>query len=163
MDAGTRGRRSWALSLKDLVGSGDRIALNVLPFLVVGVILNVAAPSFFAVGGPSDALRIASIAVLIPGLAIWLWSAALILTHVPRGELIVDGPYAVVKHPLYTAVALLVLPWVGFLLDTWLGLVIGLVLYVAARRHAPEEEAELAKVFGAEWDAYCDRVMLPWV
>ena len=163
MVTGTTGRRSWVPSLKALVGSGDRIALFVLPFLVVGVILNVAAPSLFAVGGPSEALRIASIAVLIPGLAIWIWSAALILTHVPRGELIVGGPYAVVKHPLYTAVALLVLPWVGFLLDTWLGVVIGLALYVAARRHAPDEEAELATVFGAEWDAYCDRVRLPSV
>ena len=29
------------------------------------------------------------------------------------------------KHPLYTIVALLVLPWIGFLLNTWLGALIG--------------------------------------
>jgi hypothetical protein len=37
------------------------------------------------------------------------------------------------KHPLYTAVALLVVPWLGFLLDTWLGAVIGEGLYLASR------------------------------
>lgn len=33
------------------------------------------------------------------------------------------------KHPLYTAVALLVLPWLGFLLNTWLGALVGVVPY----------------------------------
>ena len=59
-----------------------------------------------------------SIAVLIAGLAIWIWSVILILANVPSGRLITSGPYAWVKHPLYTAVALPV-PWVGFLLKTW--------------------------------------------
>jgi Isoprenylcysteine carboxyl methyltransferase (ICMT) family. len=47
---------------------------------------------------------------LIPGVTIWIWSVVLILTKVPRGELITSGPYALVKHPIYTGVALLVLP-----------------------------------------------------
>jgi protein-S-isoprenylcysteine O-methyltransferase Ste14 len=66
-----------------------------------------------------------------------------------------------VKHPLYTSVALLVLPWLGFLLDTWLGALIGIVLYVASRLLAPGEEADLAGQFGPEWDAYCRRVKVP--
>ena len=97
------------------------------------------------------------------GVAIWIWSAALILTKVPRGELITSGPYALVKHPLYTAVALLVVPWVGFLLNSWLGVVIGLVLYIAARMFAPEEEASLARTFGTRWDAYRGTVRLAWL
>jgi protein-S-isoprenylcysteine O-methyltransferase Ste14 len=59
-----------------------------------------------------------------------------------------------VKHPLYAAVALLVLPWAGFLLDTWLGAVIGAVLYFASRIFAPAEEAELSRTLGATWHAY---------
>ena len=57
----------------------------------------------------------------------------LILTNVPKGELITGGPYAIVKHPLYTAVALLVIPWIGFLSNTWLGAGIGIALYVGSR------------------------------
>lgn len=151
------------MNVKKLVGSGDRIGLFVSPFVVVGLILNVAYPSLFGVGGPPDWLRALSIAVLIPGVAIWLWSVILILTNVPRGRLITGGPYAWVKHPLYTAVALLVLPWVGFLLDTWLGAAIGVVLYIATRIFAPAEEATLSRAFGDAWREYSRGVKLHWL
>lgn len=150
-------------TLQRLVGSGDSIGLLTLPILVVGVLLNVAYPSLFAVGGPPAALRVLSIAVLIPGLVIWGWSVALILTRVPRGELITSGPYALVKHPLYTGVALLVLPWVGFLFNTWLGVVVGAAVYLGSRLFAPREEAELAATFGAAWDDYVSEVRIPWL
>ena len=88
--------RRASLKLKDLVGSGDKIALLTLPFVIVGVILNVAFPAVFDVGGPSDALRVISIVVLIAGIAVWLWSVVLILRKVPRGELITSGPFALV-------------------------------------------------------------------
>ncbi|MEZ0235828.1 MAG: isoprenylcysteine carboxylmethyltransferase family protein [Actinomycetota bacterium] len=151
------------MTLKELVGSGDTIMLATLPFIVLGVIVNLAFPSFFEVGGPSDTLRIASIVVLIPGVMVWLWSAVLILRKVPRGELITTGPFAWVKHPIYTSVALLVIPCAGFLLNTWVGALIGVVLYIASRRYAPEEEAQLAESFGPAWDEYCNTVTIPWL
>jgi protein-S-isoprenylcysteine O-methyltransferase Ste14 len=150
------------MQLKRLLGSGDRIGLLVLPFAVVGLILNLALPTLFEVGGPPPVLRTVSVAVLIPGVAIWAWSVLLILTRVPRGELITSGPYALVKHPLYTAVAFLVLPWLGFLFNTWLGLLLGLVLYIGERLYAPAEEADLSRNFGARWDAYRKHVLIPW-
>ena len=149
--------------LKRLVGSGDKIGLLFLPFLVGGLILNVAFPEFFAVGGPPTWLAALSALVLVFGVAVWLWSVVLILTRVPKGELITSGPYALVRHPLYTAVTLLVLPWLGFLLNTWLGVVLGIVLYVGDRMFAPEEEADLAASFGIRWEAYRRSVLLPWV
>jgi protein-S-isoprenylcysteine O-methyltransferase Ste14 len=151
------------MKLKTLVGSGDRIMLLTLPFLIVGVILNILFPSAFSVGGLSTALKVISVIMLTFGVAIWIWSVVLILTEVPQGKLITTGPYALVKHPLYTAVALLVLPAVGFLLDTWLGVVVGGVLYVGSRIFSPEEEKELSKAFGATWDEYCNTVVLPWL
>jgi len=155
--------RSATVSLKTLVGSGDRIGLFTLPILTAGLILNIAYPSQFDVGGPPTALRVVSVAVLSVGVAIWAWSAALIVTRVPSGELITTGPYALVKHPLYTAVALLVLPWLGFLFDTWLGLLVGVVLYFGSRMFAPAEEAALSKTFGAAWVEYSKTVKIPWL
>ena len=147
-------------TLRTLVGSGDRIGLLVLPVVLAGVYLNYVNPSWFDVGGPPLALSVVSIAVLVPGVAIWMWSVVLILRNVPDGRLITSGPYAWVKHPLYTGVALLVLPWVGFLLDTWLGVLIGAVLYVASRIFAPAEEAALSETFGDGWSAYSRSVRL---
>jgi protein-S-isoprenylcysteine O-methyltransferase Ste14 len=158
-DGSFRGRRL----LKVLIGSGDKIGLFLLPFLLVGLFLNIAYPFAFEVGGPPAALQVVSGIILIPGLTIWVWSVALILRKVPRGELITNGPYSIVKHPLYTSVALLVLPWIGFLLNSWLGAVIGILLYIGSRIFAPAEEAALSKTFGADWDEYCTRVKISWL
>jgi protein-S-isoprenylcysteine O-methyltransferase Ste14 len=150
-------------TLRELVGAGDKIGLVTLPFLAVGLGLNIAYPSAFSVGGPPGWLRVLSIVVLIPGVVLWLWSVALILTKVPRRDLITTGPFALVKHPLYTFVPLLVLPWAGFLLDSWLGAALGIVMYVAGRRFARLEEAELAGTFGERWERYRRDVLIPWL
>jgi protein-S-isoprenylcysteine O-methyltransferase Ste14 len=151
------------MRIKELVGSGDKVALLTLPFLVAGVAANVAVPSAFSVGGPPDLLRIISIVVLGLGIVTWIWSAVLILTKVPRHELITGGPFALVRHPLYTGVALLVVPWIGFLLNTWLGVLIGLVMYLGSRWFSPAEEASLSREFGPAWEDYRARVKAPWL
>ncbi len=151
------------LKLSDLVGSGDKIGLLTLPLLAIGLILNFLFPSWFSVGGPSQVLKVISIILLIPGVIIWLWSVVLILTKVPQKQLITNGPYALMKHPIYTGVALLVLPWFGFLLNSWLGALIGIVLYIASRLYSPAEETALSRTFGAAWDVYCKKVIFPWL
>lgn len=151
------------MKLKVLVGSGDKIGLLTLPFLIIGLILNIIFPSFFSMGGPSTVLTVISIIILIPGIVIWIWSVVLILIKVSKKELIISGPYSLVKHPLYTGVALLVFPWIGFLLNTWLGALIGIVLYIGSRVFSPEEELILSKAFGTAWDEYCNNVKIPWL
>ena len=151
------------IRLLDLVGAGDKIGLLVLPVLLVGLTLNVLFPALFRVGGPPILLKVISIVLLIPGVTIWLWSVILILTKARQGELITDGPYALTKHPLYTGVALLVLPWAGFLLNTWLGTLIGAAIYLGSRMFSREDEDELAKTFGTAWDKDCQKVWMPWL
>jgi protein-S-isoprenylcysteine O-methyltransferase Ste14 len=151
------------MMLKTLVGSGDRIGLFVMPFLVIGLALNILWPELFAVGGPPPALKFVSIVLLAAGVIVWGWSVILILGRVPKGRLITGGPYALVKHPLYTGVALLVLPWLGFLFNTWLGAAIGVVLYAGSRLFAPEEEKSLTATFGPDWEQYCSQVTFPWL
>lgn len=155
--------RSPGSELKNLVGSGDSIALFTLPFLLAGVLLAVAFPSFAGAGGPPAAMRTVAIVALVAGVAVWAWSVVLILTRVPRGELITGGPYAAVKHPLYTAVALLVIPSVGLLLNTWVGVPIGIAMYAGVRLFARSEEAALADTFGGAWSDYTKKVWLPWL
>ena len=80
-----------------------------------------------------------------------------------RNELITSGLYSLVKHPLYTGVALHVVPWIGFLLNTWLGAVIGTIMYIGARMFSPQEEEMLSKTAGAAWNEYCNKVKIPWL
>jgi protein-S-isoprenylcysteine O-methyltransferase Ste14 len=151
------------MKIKELVGSGDKIMLLTLPFLIIGLVLNILKPAWFNVGGPPKVLIVISIIFLIPGITFWLWSVVLILTKASKKELITYGPYALAKHPLYTSVALLVLPWIGFLLNTWLGVLIGIILYIGSRIFSPGEEEILSKTFGTTWDEYCKKVKLPWL
>ena len=151
------------MKLRELVGIGAKIGPIFLPFAIVGLILNLLFPSLFSVGGPSTLLTTISIILLIPGVTIWWWSVVLILTKVPRNELITTGPYSLVKHPIYTAGSLLVLPWIGFLLNSWLGALIGIVGYIVIRRFAPEEEKKMSKTFGSAYDEYRKKVKIPWL
>lgn len=151
------------VKLKELIGSADRIGMILLPSIIVGLVLNILYPSFFQAGGPGLALQIFSIVMLIPGIVVWLWTVALILSKAKKGELITNGPYRLVKHPLYTGVAFLVLPWVGFLLNSWLGLMIGTILYISSRIYSPGEERNLKKSFGSSWDEYCKHVIIKWM
>jgi protein-S-isoprenylcysteine O-methyltransferase Ste14 len=157
-----RTRIGWT-QLRKLIGSGDRIGLFTLAFVIVGLVLYGVDASRFAVEVSSDVLRGVLYVALLGGVVAWAWSAALILSKVPKGELITSGPYAVVKHPLYTSVALLVLPAAGLLLGTWLGAVIGIALYAGSRLFAPAEEEELSTTFGARWQAYRRSVLVPWI
>ena len=151
------------MKLGVLIGSGHRVMLLALPFLAVGLVLNILHPSWFSVGGPPLVLTVISIVILVPGVIVWIWSVFLILTRVPKSQLITSGPFSLVKHPLYTGVDFLVLPWAGFLLNTWLGALVGIAMYVGSRLFAPEEERGLSKAFGAAWDEYCRKVRLPWL
>ena len=151
------------MKLKILVGNGRKIGLLTLPFLVIGLIMNILYPQYFSIGGPPLALIVVSVILLIPGVTIWFWSVILILTKIPRKELITTGPYSLVKHPLYTGVALLVLPWIGILCNSWLGILIGIIVYIGSRIFSPEEEKILSKIFGDKWTTYTKEVKFPWL
>ena len=155
--------RRRGIDFKRLIGSGDRIALFALPFAIVGFAVQAMDPTLLAVDGSSGPTRAIAILGLAVGALAWAWSVGLILSRVPREELITTGPYAIVKHPLYTSVGLLVVPALGVLLGTWLGAIIGLAVYVGSRLFAPAEAAQLRERFGARWDAYARSVKLPWL
>jgi len=151
------------MKLEALVGSGRKIGLFTLPFLIVGTPLNIMFPEVFMVNDTSGLIFWISLLFLLIGFINWIWTVVLIVIKIPRKQLIITGPYAIVKHPLYVGVAFLILPWAGFMLNTWLGVVLGIVVYIGSRIFSPEEEQLLSKVFGMEWDKYSKKVMLPWV
>jgi protein-S-isoprenylcysteine O-methyltransferase Ste14 len=151
------------MKLAVLVGNGRKIGLLTAPFLVIGLALNLVYPRAFAVGGPPGWLLVMSLVALVPGIINWAWSVFLILTEVPRKKLITRGPYSVVKHPLYMGVGMLVLPWIGFLCDSWLGLLVGAVVCVGSRLFSPGEEEVLRKIFGDAYREYEKGVLIPWL
>lgn len=152
---------------------GARLALR-LPILLAATL------AFFAVGAwlwrsmpwrPEAAWRallmLLGILLLFGGCLLYLWglrtlgrmfapsSGFGVRLHLGH-QLVVDGPYAIVRHPMYLAVVMAA--WGSLLLyRTWatLGLaVIMLGLVVRARR----EERVLEDEFGERWREYAARV-----
>jgi protein-S-isoprenylcysteine O-methyltransferase Ste14 len=150
------------MKIRTLTGAGDLIMGATLPFAVVGIILNALYPEMFRTNMGLMGIILGSI-FLIVGVPIWLTSVFQILVHVPRGELITTGAFVIVTHPLYSSVAWLVIPGIGFVLDTWIGFVIGIVLYVFARLFSVKEERKLEEAFPTEYRAYRATVVLPWL
>jgi protein-S-isoprenylcysteine O-methyltransferase Ste14 len=80
-------------------------------------------------------------------------------------ELIRTGPYAIVRHPVYATLFMMMLA-TGLLFARWPMLILGVVLYIVGteiRIHA--EEGLLRARFGAEFEEYRRRVpaYLPFV
>ena len=48
---------------------------------MIRVMLNIAYPAAFSVGGPPAVLRGAAVAVLVVGVVLWAWSVVLIVTR----------------------------------------------------------------------------------
>jgi protein-S-isoprenylcysteine O-methyltransferase len=72
-------------------------------------------------------------------------------------ELVVRGPYRVLRHPSYSG-ALLAFAGLGLVFGSWLALALLLVPITGAmigRIHV--EERALAQTFGAAWESYCAR------
>jgi protein-S-isoprenylcysteine O-methyltransferase Ste14 len=119
---------------------GDRVIPHSVPFLVAGLLLTVA------------------------GLALALWARVTlgrnwsgIVTFKEDHELIRHGPYGHVRHPIYSAILLMVL---GSVLATGtLGALIGLPLIgVGVWLKVRQEESLMTAHFPAEYPAYRSQV-----
>jgi protein-S-isoprenylcysteine O-methyltransferase Ste14 len=85
------------------------------------------------------------------------------IQYVPQKRLITKGPYRIVLHPIYTSVALLVIPGISLVFDTWVGFGIGIILYIISRIFRVQEEKALETLFMEEYQTYRSTVILPWV
>lgn len=135
---------------------------TVLPFALTGIILDITYPNLFrADSGPAG--DIIGCALLALGIPLWLSSVYLVLRYVPRKKLITTGPFALLLHPLYTSVSLLVIPGLGLLLDSWFWIAMGIILYVFSRIFSAGEEKILDEIFPGEYRSYRSKVMFPWL
>src|SRR5438552_9289721 len=84
----------------------------------------------------------------------WSLGARLIEGH----KLITEGPYRLVRNPIYTGMFGMLLA-TGLAVSHWIGLLIAIVVYaVGTVVRVRSEEKLLRGAFGAEFDAYARRV-----
>jgi len=150
------------MDIKAIVGAGDKIMGITLPFAIGGIILNILFPQFFQLNIGIIGI-IVGIIFLIIGIPLWITAVVQMFKCVPKNKLITKGPFAVLLHPIYTSVAILVIPGFGFILDTWVGVGIGIILYIISRIFRGQEEKKLSGFFGTEYQVYRSKVVIPWL
>lgn len=84
----------------------------------------------------------------------WAFAARVISGH----ELIITGPFQVVRHPIYSGMlGLLVATGIAF--STWLGLIVSIAFYLAGTTiRIRREESLLRETFGAQFEEYAREV-----
>ena len=126
--------------------------------IAAGVVLQRLWP--LRVGGPSRVpsvlRRVAGVVSLAAGGALitWAWSAARSTRLARPDTLVIAGPYAISRNPMYVGWALVHLG-VGLLRDdAWVVAALP-VVSVAVHRGVLREEAFLAAAFPKEFSRYC--------
>ena len=150
------------MNIKQLVGAGDKIMGFTLPIALVGVILNVLFPQWFIMNASLTGIII-GLVLLGLGVPFWLISVVQMLKYVPQNRLITNGPFLVILHPIYTSVALLVIPGLAFVFDTWALILIGVILYIISRIFRGQEDKNLEDIFAKEYETYRSKVIIPWL
>jgi len=89
---------------------------------------------------------------------LWRIWCALFIAGTKNGELSSEGPYSVVRNPLYIGNFLGAVGF-GFAVEQpLLGLTLGLVFILGHPAVVAQEEANLLRIFGERYREYCSRV-----
>lgn len=84
----------------------------------------------------------------------WSLQARVVEGH----KLITEGPYRIVRNPIYTGMLGMLLA-TGLAVSHWIGLVLALIVYaIGTFIRVRSEERLLRETFSDEWDAYAARV-----
>ena len=97
----------------------------------------------------------AGLAVSLFGEAIQLWCFAALNKN---AELVCQGPYAVVRNPMYLGRFFIVLGMVMLLGVWWVLPVFAVLYYLYMLNRVKREEAKLEKIFGVPFTEYCAAV-----
>ena len=93
------------------------------------------------------------------GFAAILYATAFITlrTGLGKGELVTQGLYSIVRHPLYTSIIFLFIPALALLVRSWLILPASAIAYIACHIYIRTEERTLLDQYGDDYKLYQNR------
>jgi protein-S-isoprenylcysteine O-methyltransferase Ste14 len=167
-------RRGEAVTL--LPQRGNRPAGIWMQFAFVLVSLVIAAILFYILWIPvsismskvvSAALRVCGLVLFLLGMVLMVWARQTLgamwgistsrqVKLLANHHLIQSGPYASVRHPMYTGWWIALMGLV-LLYSTWILIGLFVMSLLIFYRRARLEESVLAARFGVEWKAYMSR------
>ena len=142
----------------NIIGQGGKIILFMLPSLIAAIICHLYFPQIAALPESIGFIQPLGYLLLPLGLILWRTAVIQLLTGFSRGELVTTGAYGVVRNPIYSSVTFFILPAIALITFTWVYFVVSIFLYVGVMMFIGEEEQQLTKAFGREYEDYLTRV-----
>lgn len=96
--------------------------------------------------------------LIVVGFSMLLISIITIKKVLSKGKLITTGIYGVVRHPIYGAWIVFIIPGIVLINGRFLALTIPIVMYVIFRMLIKKEEGQLIKLFGVDYLMYKQKV-----
>ena len=137
-----------------IVGQGGKIILFTLPSLIAAIWVHTYLPQIAALPERFSFIKPVGYVLLLPGLLLWGAAVIQLMAGFSRGKLVTTGAYGVARNPIYCSATFFILPAVTFLTLTWVYFVVSVFLYAGVMIFIGEEEKQLTRAFGQEYEDY---------
>lgn len=136
-------------------GIGPQFSIIVVISAVLAGYLTYRCPGLFALRGIPMWLLASLAGVLVSaGVLVYIIALRTFNQAYRQGELVTQGPFAVVRHPIYAAWILLICPGAVLLFRSWLMLFVPLVAYISFKASIHREDQYLEERFGQAYQDY---------
>ena len=143
----------------DRLGVGPKFALVGIAYgFVIYAVHYLLVPSFTFTINARWVNTVLGIALIAVGTSLFLISGIMVHTHIGRGKLCTEGPYAYSRHPLYAAWVLFIVPGIVIITGSVVAISWPVFLYIMCRLYTREEDVVLKKTFGDEYSRYNKQV-----
>ena len=136
-------------------GVGPKIVASVVACAALAGALRYSFPGACVVPAfHQTAAVILAVIVILIGLPIWLIGAITVMRAYNRDQLLTSGVFALVRHPMYAAWIVLILPGIALLTASWPFLLMPLVAYGVFKALIHTEDEYLENRFGQSYSDY---------
>lgn len=142
----------------NIVGQGGKIILFTLPALAAAIYVQIGFPQIAALPESLRFLKPFGYVLLVPGLVFWGTAVIQLLIGFPQGRLVTTGAYSIARNPIYSSATFFLLPAVALLTLTWVYFVPAVFLFAGVMIFIGEEEQQLRRAFGREYEGYLTKV-----
>jgi protein-S-isoprenylcysteine O-methyltransferase Ste14 len=141
-----------------IIGQGGKIILFVLPSLIAAILVHMYLPQIAALPESISFIQPVGYLLLLLGLIFWATAVIQLMTGFSKGSLVTTGAYGIVRNPIYSSATFFILPAVALMTMTWVYFVPSVFLYAGVMIFIGEEEEQLTKAFGKDYEDYLARV-----
>jgi len=132
--------------------------ITVLSGVLTGLLTYFYPDWFIITCIPYLVLVIIGVGLLMTGTVVYVHSLRVFNRGYRKEQLVIVGPYSVVRHPIYAAWILLICPGTVLFFRSWLMLLVPVTAYISFKAFIHKEEDYLKNKFGQAYSNYRSKI-----